>query len=112
MNPGPLALESTVLPTELSRLDGFTVEIRARLGILASGREMDPDHRAKVKMTKSWKILNIFLKKPSLDMGPITKVVAYAKKTLEIRGFLEIPNEGSIYGPEPKNFKNGSRYRF
>ena len=52
-----------------------------------------------VKMTKSWKILNIFLKKPSLDMGPITKVVAYAKKTLEIRGFLEIPDEGSIYGP-------------
>ena len=68
--------------------------------------------KEKVKMTKSWKILNIFLKKPSLDMGPITKVVAYAKKTLEIRGFLEIPNEGSIYGPEPKNFKNGSRYRF
>ena len=40
--------------------------------------------KEKVKMTKSWKILNIFLKKPSLDMGPITKVVAYAKKTLEI----------------------------
>ena len=65
-----------------------------------------------VKMTKSWKILNIFLKKPSLDMGPITKVVAYAKKTLEIRGFLEIPDEGSIYGPDKKFLENGSRYRF
>ena len=68
--------------------------------------------KEKVKMTKSWKILNIFLKKPSLAMGPITKVVAYAKKTLEIRGFLEIPDEGSIYGPDQKFFKNGSRYRF
>ena len=46
MNPGPLALESIALPTELSRLDGHTVEIRGKLGILASGREMDPDHRA------------------------------------------------------------------
>ena len=45
--------------------------------------------KEKVKMTKSWKILNIFLKKPSLAMGPITKVVAYAKKTLEIRGFFQ-----------------------
>ena len=44
MNPGPLALESTALPTELSRLGGLTVEIRGKLGILASGREMDPDH--------------------------------------------------------------------
>ena len=63
-------------------------------------------------MTKSWKILNIFLKKWSLDMGPITKVVGYAKKTLEIRGFLEIPDEGSIYGPDTKFLENGSRYRF
>ena len=66
----------------------------------------------KVKMTKSWKILNIFLKKWSLAMGPITKVVGYAKKTLEIRGFLEIPDEGSIYGPDTKFLENGSRYRF
>ena len=36
MNPGPLALESTALPTELSRLDGLLVEIRAKLRILAS----------------------------------------------------------------------------
>ena len=73
----------------------------------------DPFHyKEKVKMTKSWKILNIFLKKWSLDMGPITKVVAYAKKTLEIRGFLEIPDEGSIYGPDTKFLENGSRYRF
>ena len=35
-----------------------------------------------------------------------------AKKTLEIRGFLEIPDEGSIYGPDTKNLKTGSRYRF
>ena len=63
-------------------------------------------------MTKSWKILNIFLKKWSLAMGPITKVVGYAKKTLEIRGFLEIPDEGSIYGPDKKFLENGSRYRF
>ena len=33
MNPGPLALESTALPTELSRLDGLLVEIRAILRI-------------------------------------------------------------------------------
>ena len=33
LNPGPLALESTALPTELSRLDGLSVEIRAILRI-------------------------------------------------------------------------------
>ena len=33
MNPGPLALESTALPTELSRLDGLSAEIRAILRI-------------------------------------------------------------------------------
>ena len=33
MNLGPLALESTALPTELSRLDGLSVEIRAILRI-------------------------------------------------------------------------------
>ena len=54
--------------------------------------------KEKVKMTKSWKILNIFLKKRSLDMGPITKVVAYAKKPLEIRGFLEMEGMGWTNG--------------
>ena len=46
MNLGPLALESTALPTELSRLDVLYIEIRAKIMILASGQEMDPDHRA------------------------------------------------------------------
>ena len=44
MNPGPLAHDPYALPIELSRLDKDFVEIRAEIRMLASGREMDPDH--------------------------------------------------------------------
>ena len=57
MNPGPLALESTALPTELSRLDDFSVEIRAEIRMLASGREMDPDHISLSQIMKNIKRL-------------------------------------------------------
>ena len=57
LNPGPLALESTALPTELSRLDDFSVEIRAEIRMLASGREMDPDHISLSQIMKNIKRL-------------------------------------------------------
>ena len=57
MNPGPLALKSTALPTELSRLDDFSVEIRAEIRMLASGREMDPDHISLSQIMKNIKRL-------------------------------------------------------
>ena len=102
-----------ILTTTLSRMRWRFAEFCKTLESITLHKDMGFSlKKEKVKMTKSWKILNIFLKKPSLDMGPITKVVAYAKKTLEIRGFLEIPDEGSIYGPDTKNLENGSRYRF
>ena len=102
-----------ILTTTLSRMRWWFAEFCKTLESITLHKDMGFSlKKEKVKMTKSWKILNIFLKKPSLDMGPITKVVAYAKKTLEIRGFLEIPNGGSIYGPDTKYFKTGSRYRF
>ena len=102
-----------ILTTTLSRMRWWLAEFCKTWESITLHKDMGFSlKKEKVKMTKSWKILNIFLKKPSLDMGPITKVVAYAKKTLEIRGFFQIPNGGSIYGPEPKNFKTGSRYRF
>ena len=79
-----------ILTTTLSRMRWRFAEFCKTLESITLHKDMGFSlKKEKVKMTKSWKILNIFLKKPSLDMDPITKVVAYAKKTLEIRGFFQ-----------------------
>ena len=61
LNPGPLALESTALPTELSRLDGSLVEIRGTLRILGFGREMDPERSSALSQAYPAGIFNFML---------------------------------------------------